>query len=239
MRGLTASFTRIFAVVLLALGTDAAAVTFDDGLVHVIDAGNSFPLECVIVDDGPLGETTTLNALPGGEIGTLSCGSLTANGTSEINMLGGLVPVLRLFGNSTLFYSVSQSESLTAQDNSRVSVISGRIGAFTSGGTALVEISGGTFYGNGNVTNSSIVNIRGGEFGRVDGHSNSTLNVFGGSILEGVQTRNSARVNFHGGEIAGFIFAGDTAVFTIFGNGFNFPFGDIAATSGTLTGIPC
>jgi len=42
---------RIFAVAFLALGTDAAAITFDDGLVHVIDAENSFPLESVIADD--------------------------------------------------------------------------------------------------------------------------------------------------------------------------------------------
>ena len=32
------------------------------------------------------------------------------------------------------------------------------------------------------------------------------------------------------------VFAGNTAVITFFGSGFNFPFGDIAATSGVLTG---
>ena len=39
MRVLAASFTRIFAVVLFVLGTDAAAITFDGCLVHIIDAG--------------------------------------------------------------------------------------------------------------------------------------------------------------------------------------------------------
>ena len=40
MRGLATSFTGISVAALFILGTDAAAVTFDDGLVHVIDAGN-------------------------------------------------------------------------------------------------------------------------------------------------------------------------------------------------------
>ena len=67
MRGVTASFIGIFAVPLFILGTDAAAITFDDGLVHVIDAGNSFPLEDVIVQDGPSGATTTVSVVDGGD----------------------------------------------------------------------------------------------------------------------------------------------------------------------------
>ena len=107
-----------------------------------------------------------------------------------------------------------------------------------SSGTALVEISGGTFSGGGNAGGSSIVNIRGGEFGRYDASSFATFNIFGGTLLGGVQTSGSAEVNFFGGDIIGpgLIFAGNTAVITFFGSGFNFPFGDIVATSGILTG---
>ncbi len=43
MRGRGASFTGISAAAFFILNTDADAITFDDGLVHVIDAGNSFP----------------------------------------------------------------------------------------------------------------------------------------------------------------------------------------------------
>ena len=48
----------------------AQAVTFADGLVHVIDAANSYPFDQVIVDDGPGASTTTVNVLAGGQIGT-------------------------------------------------------------------------------------------------------------------------------------------------------------------------
>ena len=84
----------------------SATIVFDDGGVHVIDAGNSFPFECAEVDDGPLGETTTVDVLPGGQIGTLSCAFLDAFGFSEINMLGGLIPSFRLHEDSFLFYSL-------------------------------------------------------------------------------------------------------------------------------------
>jgi hypothetical protein len=234
--------TRLIASVaalpaLLALNA-SATIVFDDGLLHVIDAGNSFPFECAEVDDGPLGETTTLDVPPGGEIGTLSCRFLDAYGFSEINMLGGLIPSFRLHDDSFLFYSVSHTESLSAQDNSTVFVISGRIGSIASGGTALVEISDGIFFGSGNAGGESTVNIHGGEFGRFDGTSLSTINVFGGTFLEGMQFRQSAQVNIYGGDFPGNLpfWAGDTAIITFFGSDFNFPFGDIVATSGILTG---
>jgi hypothetical protein len=93
MRGLAASFTGISVAALFILGTNAAAtIVFDDGLLHVVDAGNSFPFECAEVDDGPLGEMTTVDVVTGGEIGTLSCGFLDAFGISEVNALGGLIP---------------------------------------------------------------------------------------------------------------------------------------------------
>jgi hypothetical protein len=66
MRGLAASFTRIFAAALFILGTDAAAITFDDGLVHVIDAANSFPFESVEAIDSASGDLTTVNVVDGG-----------------------------------------------------------------------------------------------------------------------------------------------------------------------------
>ena len=53
----------------LLLPVEAKSVTFDDGMVHLIDANNSFPFESVIVRDGPGSTTTTVNLVSGGEIG--------------------------------------------------------------------------------------------------------------------------------------------------------------------------
>ena len=47
----------------------AGAVTFDDGMVHIIDVNNSFPFEIVEVGDGPGGQPTTLIVTVGGEVG--------------------------------------------------------------------------------------------------------------------------------------------------------------------------
>ena len=48
MRSLPGSYAIpacLVAASVLVLGTEAGAVVFNDGLVHVIDANNSFPLE--------------------------------------------------------------------------------------------------------------------------------------------------------------------------------------------------
>jgi hypothetical protein len=48
---------------LLMFAGAAHAVVFDDGMVHVIDAANSFPFEDVIVNDSTVGESTTVELL--------------------------------------------------------------------------------------------------------------------------------------------------------------------------------
>jgi hypothetical protein len=87
MRGSAASFIGIFASASFILGTDAAAITFDDGLVHVIDAGNNYPFEGVIVKDGPGPSSTTVILAEGGEVG----GTLQILDTSFANVTGGTV----------------------------------------------------------------------------------------------------------------------------------------------------
>ena len=51
-------------VLLVVLPTEARAITFADGQVHVIDAANSFPFEDVTVQDDPIGATTTVQVAP-------------------------------------------------------------------------------------------------------------------------------------------------------------------------------
>ena len=62
----------------------------------------------------------------------------------------------------------------------------------------------------------------------------AVVNLFGGEIVGGLEA--SGELNVFGGSIQNDLLALANAVVTIFGNGFNLPFGDITATSGTLTG---
>ena len=48
------------------LALNASAIVFDDGLVHVIDAANSFPFESAEAIDSASGHLTTLNVVDGG-----------------------------------------------------------------------------------------------------------------------------------------------------------------------------
>jgi hypothetical protein len=76
------------------LALNASAVVFDDGGVHVIDANNSYPFEPVLVYDGPGSAVTSVEVMPGGEIGTfLTVGARTLQtyDHSVVNMTGGYV----------------------------------------------------------------------------------------------------------------------------------------------------
>ena len=113
MRWFAASVGCVFAAV--SFGSAARAVTFDDGLVHVIDAGNSFPFEGVTVDDGPGGAPTMLNIVPGGYVGFY----VKASGNSQVNMSGGEVgTALQIFNDSQLEFSGGIAKSIDAYHQS-------------------------------------------------------------------------------------------------------------------------
>jgi hypothetical protein len=88
-----------FSFVLLLLPLEAKPLTFADGLVHVIDAANSFPFDQIVIEDGPGGATTTVNLVAGGEIATSLPGgapAVIARNNSVFSMSGGtdLPPVV-------------------------------------------------------------------------------------------------------------------------------------------------
>ena len=62
----------IVSVLTTVAATDSRAIVINDGMVHTIDAANSFPFEPMIVDAGPGGAATTIQLVPGGEIGTVT-----------------------------------------------------------------------------------------------------------------------------------------------------------------------
>ncbi len=78
LTGFPSVFACFVATSVLVPGTEAKAVVFNDGLLHNIDAANSFPFESVqIFDEGSLspgpptgGAATTVNLVDGGKVGT-------------------------------------------------------------------------------------------------------------------------------------------------------------------------
>ena len=76
----------------------AHAVVFADGMLHIIDAANSFPFEGVDVLDGPGPSTTTVELVPGGVVG----GDIRPFGMSILRVEGGEAGIIALFDSSSL-----------------------------------------------------------------------------------------------------------------------------------------
>jgi hypothetical protein len=65
LRSLSRCFALTLATGFALLSAPAGAITFDDGQLHVIDAGNSYPFDVVAVDDDSHGTATTVSLVPG------------------------------------------------------------------------------------------------------------------------------------------------------------------------------
>jgi len=187
------SLSRWFALILMTgfalLTAPAGAVTFDDGLVHVIDAANSFPFDRVEVRDGPGGATTTVEILPGGQIGTDGIdGGLNALGSSVVNMSGGSIEWSAVFIRSNSVFNMSDGaidNALHVQDFTEVTISGGEI---RSNLVAITEsqltVSGGEIRGYVRARSESEVMVSGGMIGNgslsVEGDGSSLTTITGG-----------------------------------------------------------
>jgi hypothetical protein len=154
MRHLTLRTAEVSAALIgLALASPAAAVTFADGAVHVIDSSNSFPLESAVVDDGPGPTTTTVNLVTGGEIAPQGGSGLEAFGTSQVNVSGGsLGGFLVATDDSQVSISATGTANtfgIQATGRAHVTLSDGRVGQIggplTALDLALIEIVGSGF----------------------------------------------------------------------------------------------
>lgn len=107
--------------------------------------------------------------------------------------------------------------------------------------TSTVNFHGGSIWGDLFANDSSTVNVYGGEVDDdVVGEDFGTVNVFGGELGDDLRASGSSTVNLFGGSVpviwAGGVTGMHDAVLTIEGSGFNFPYGPITESSGTLTG---
>ena len=106
---------------------------------------------------------------------------------------------------------------------------------------SLLYVSGGSNDGDLRAYDSSTVHFSGGEIDNdTYAYDSSTVHVSGGEPRR-VHAYNSSTVNILGGSLrsleAGSIDGIHTSVITIAGTDFNYPYGPLSDSSGTLTGI--
>ena len=215
----TATVCAIFAISAAA----NAVIIFDDGLVHTIDTG--LITDDVRVTDSQGGASTTLNL--GGDVEQTS-GEIT------------------LFDSSIL--SVSGSAALggiSAIDDSDVTISGGTIdGKLAVVGDSYAVMTGGDLLrdvGADSIFVAGRMDISGGVIGgevvsTITGNLQAVINISGGHFFGRINT-NGGIYNITGGEFFNDLLCQGSGSITIIGSSFNFPFGDIIPTSGTLTGI--
>ena len=231
---------------LLGAPATAGAITFADGLPHIIDATNSFPNDTIEVMDGPGSTTTTVTVVDGGEAGLLPLdgfGSPTrigidASQNSAVNVDGGEV--------SSVFLSDFAVATITGGRNicglrmsgsSQATISGGDMGSKCFGptielqGDATLAITGGVIQRAFTASDSSVIDVTGGIFGVPDqgcvaeAGGNSTVTISGGDWRIGTPERCT------------FLASGNEGQITVVGTDFNFPLGDLpGGPPGILTG---
>lgn len=204
------------------LSIPASAVTFADGQLHVIDAANSFPFEPAIVADGPSEAATTLSIVDGGEIGTVTEDSLSAEGHSIVTMTGGEIG-RNLFARHSSLVTVSGGlirDFLAADGDSTVEILGGSHNGLLAGGSSRVSIRDGT------LSNMFVL--------RSDG--SALVRILGGALVgEKFMAEDASKLEILGGSIQVTLLALEQSSITIVGRGFNYPVGPLPS-SGTLIG---
>jgi hypothetical protein len=237
-----AAYALLVLALSLAWGTGAHAITFADGGFHVIDDTNTFPFETVEVRDGPGGATTSLDVV-GGQISTLGSGNgLVIQESSAVHVSGGLILSMEVTGTSTVTWSGGQAGIVRALGDSTLVITGGR-GELASGDSATIDIFGGNIFGNSSLRDDSVVTIYDGNFdGSVGFANHATGEIHGGAFPFAALVYDFAVLSIFGGDIGPglFVTKGQAVAdphLLIYGTGFNFPYGDLTATSGALTGV--
>lgn len=208
-------FTLFFVAFAVAFPTaPAGAITFDDGMVHVIDAGNSYPLENVFVFNSTTGAATTVNLVEGGAIGSeLFNQRLELHEDSIGNITGGLVWRVTAEDSASLFISGGAMQNGLVADDAHAHITGGAFGEFGIIGSAQVTVlggSGGRITVTGNADTS--LTIFGGTLTFVTITEAGRHLIRGGTITDDVEVNNHGRLRLRGGEVAGDLLGGGTAI---------------------------
>jgi len=196
--------------------------------------------------DGPPGSPPTVVELGGPAVVD---GYAEAFGSSTLNVTGASVyedliawdwSQINVISGDQIVYE----DSVQARDSSTVNMLGGRIsgGGLDARDSSTVNVSGGWIGDHLNAYDSSTVNISGGSISEdVFSHDFSTLNISGGEIGDHLKAEDSSRINVSGGAIeritAGSTSGAHSSIITIAGSGFNYPYGEIPDSDGTLIGL--
>jgi len=218
-------FVPIAALSIL-LAPNAPAVVFNDGGVHVIDAGNSYPLETMELMDGPGGVGTTVNVVDGGALGTLACGPSSVRGESVLVVFGGDIGCssnsgVDLWDSASLVMTGGRQLGYTlARDDSSVDILGGELASLAAYGNSMARVFGGTLKSfhhrtphASEVTGGQIrtvisgggtLNIRAGSIGYPDSAGlYCTGNIWCSVGAQAGRHQAFARVNIWGGDVTG------------------------------------
>ncbi len=213
-----------------------ADITYSDGGIHNIST--SMTVDSITVANG-----STLNVLSGGSITAATDSSeniILTFGNSPVNIYGGTITSnvgIESSGSPLNMYggTITSCFGISVINSSSVNMYGGTITTPTgaSGGYGIsafsgpVNIYGGTIISNGGFA--------------ISANNSAQTNIFGGIISSNggwaIQSYGmGSMVNVYGGQINGTILPQSSGVVDIFGSGFNYGYGQIGATSGTLTG---
>jgi hypothetical protein len=220
----------------------------------------------VALDILPLDHSTSVNSYVAGDVHALDGPPGSPATVVEIAQPAIVAGYAEAFGSSTLNVTGGTIYcDLIAWDFSQINIISGdeimdeddRVEARDS---STVTISGGDVDADAAAYDSSTLNVLGGRVGEgLVGFDSSTLNILGGVVGEAVSAWDSSVINISGGSMniiaarddsrvlisgglidsveAGLNSGDHTSLITITGSGFNYPFGEIPDSAGTLTGV--
>ena len=207
----------IFCAVLFLISEQAGGtVYFRDGEVHNVSWSISDPY--VMIMEGYDHSVTTVNLLRNGIMSNVVVWQ-----RGQLNLLGGTINYLTLDANGQAsIYSGEIIGGLAVHLLGRLSLSGGTINDYVSvSGEGYANISGGVIRGQLSVYESSEVYISDGMFDSIIIQGDSRCYISGGTIQGGII---DSQVNCH-------------SVITIYGSGFNYPYGIIPDAYGTLTGV--
>ena len=239
----------------------SATIIFDDGSFHVVDAANSFPFDNVEVRNA-----TTLIIVEGGEIATqlprgasviaddvsevimyggMLGGSIVANSATQIFVSGGmLVGSVICSDQAIIIIDGGAGDSVGACNNGQIFFSDGAFNNIGGGGaSSVLHITGGSLVagpgsGGNSLSSGGLVTISDATLhGEITANGFADFRINSGIILGNITTQSSGVVEIIGGSLSGDLLALDSSMIVLIGPYFNFPFGDITANSGTLTGI--
>ncbi len=169
-------------------------------------------------------------------------------GSSTLNITGGRTFRDVIAWDSSHLNIISgdgivRDDSIIARDSSTLTISGGSFEDASAFDTATLNFLGGTAGEDITGLGSSTVNILGGIIGDdLVAYDSCLMNISGGNMSNGgVEAYGASRVSISGGLIeslrAGRASDEHSSIITIAGNGFNYPFGEIPDSQGTLTGM--